>query len=530
MSGLVEDLILASTLYNTDGQGLMLRSDAINVNTFLQEHADQVRSRLYGSVYLDVEVDPMVPIVVLTDEARLSQITSNLLTNAAKFTQRGGIKISCTVVSVAQGQGPVLKISVRDTGIGISSKGAKELRAFKLFNKLRGGEADRLNAGGTGLGLSISNNLAVRLGGTFDFDSVLGEGSNFCFTIQAALPVATKADTQLVQEDRKQLELSVPSLPSCPGVELLLVDDERLILLVTKMMLTRSGVKVTEAVNGAEALMLLRERTFDCILMDCSMPIMDGLESSRQIRALEAASGRRRTPIIAHTANGLSSFEQDCTKAGMDVLLPKPCSQRQLVAEIARLTEQVIDGVDGKKAVRKQGGAKGKETQKAAELQKEQGSGEGRGEATDGDTKIEKELEPVVGGDVVENEDSPLNAVLGSETLGSLAGYRSVVQELKDSLPKTLSSIDEAYRTVDMERLFHETHALKGTSAYAQATELTVAVSALQKKAAPGAYDEIGDVRPFYEAFEKQALRVSRFLERHDFTDDSGTGHTLPWS
>jgi signal transduction histidine kinase len=186
IDGLVEDLLLASTMYNTDGKGLVLERDTVNIREFMQQHAEHIQYKLKKAVAIELRVDDPVPCMVVIDEKRLSQIVTNLLTNAAKFTLCGEIKLLCTLVS-GEGKvegaekeaksGIVLKISVQDTGIGISDIGVQKLKAFQLFNKLSDAESDRLNPNGTGLGLSICNKLAMKLGGArLELVSTVGQG------------------------------------------------------------------------------------------------------------------------------------------------------------------------------------------------------------------------------------------------------------------------------------------------------------------------------------------------------------------
>jgi signal transduction histidine kinase len=190
MEGLVEDLLLASTMYNTEDEGLVMRDEAVIIRKCMQEHVDLLRRNVACSnVNLSLDVDAMVPSMVLIDEMRLSQMLTNLLVNAAKFTQQGSIRLTCTLVSEEQHDhdqqqrhkgGVVLKIAVSDTGIGINQDDAKKLKAFRLFNKLTSSQYACLNPTGTGLGLAICHKIAPMLGGTFDFDSTLGDGEALC--------------------------------------------------------------------------------------------------------------------------------------------------------------------------------------------------------------------------------------------------------------------------------------------------------------------------------------------------------------
>jgi signal transduction histidine kinase/CheY-like chemotaxis protein len=391
MAGLVEDLLLASTIYHTGAERITMREETFNIKDCMQGHMNFLRQRIAPSVQLILKMEQRVPLTVITDELRLSQMITNLLENAAKFTQSGTISMMCTVAKGADSAqkhgGPLtLKIAVKDTGIGIAEEDAINLRKFQLFNKIRGEQTEVLNAKGTGLGLSICHKLASKLGGEFDFASDGPNcGSTFWFTVEVrpaplgaaptstdavdvplALPAAGPAsptlaplvgwggvsDPPALNSTRtlgstfieRPLEGPVAHAPGAvvpAGFQLLLVEDDRIVLIATRMMLRGSGVQVTEAANGQEALKILNggERKFDCIFMDCNMPVMDGLECARQIRLCEARDGGlRHTPIIAHTANGEAEHAEECARAGMDAVLSKPFTRAAMLGYIKQVS------------------------------------------------------------------------------------------------------------------------------------------------------------------------------------------------
>jgi CheY-like chemotaxis protein len=332
IDGLVEDLLLASTLFNTDGAELIVNQDVVNVLKFMDQHVNLVRFKLQKSVSLDLKVDDLVPHEIIIDEKRLSQMVTNLLTNAAKFTQSGSIKLTCVLLR-APGVGehaPItLKVCVEDTGIGIDAAGTKKLKKFQLFNKLMKPESIKLNPNGTGIGLSICHELARKLGGNLDFKSTPAVGSLFWFTVEAGVGVAPETKIQ-------KLLVHDPLLSSEPATRLLLVDDDSTVRCAVKMMLKNTGIQITEASDGVEALVLVESEDFDCIFMDCSMPTMDGFECTRRIRTLEISRGGRRTRIIGHTANSHKKHAADCAAAGMDLVVPKGGTQRTLLVQMIR--------------------------------------------------------------------------------------------------------------------------------------------------------------------------------------------------
>lgn len=247
---------------------------------------------------LAVEIGAGVPAQVLGDPTRLQQVLTNLTGNAIKFTERGAI----TLALQATDRG--LRFSVRDTGIGIPAARREEL--FKPFSQMDSSHT-RLY-GGTGLGLAISQRLVEGMGGAIEVDSTPGEGSLFWFD----LPLGAVA----IQPPAA----AAPTMPEAlGGQQVLLVEDNPVNQLVARKVLERLGLRVTIASSGEQALELLDAQPFDAVLMDCQMPGMDGLETTRRLR-----SQGRRVPVIALTANATEEDRRACMTAGMDDFLSKP--------------------------------------------------------------------------------------------------------------------------------------------------------------------------------------------------------------
>lgn len=274
---------------------------------------------------------------VLVDEVKLFQILTNLLSNAVKFTKGGMVQLSVHLTSSDSDPFPeaVLCIDVRDTGIGIAKEHHADI--FKPFYQVQGG-ANRA-VGGTGLGLAIVKDLIAVMGGTVKMASAENLGTSF----KVALPV--KMVCQAVEQPLPDLSEAVVEKPSDQtnvvlgpwrtsvsplGSEVLLVEDNEFNAVIAMRMLSRMGLEVQHARNGLEAVSACRTQEFALILMDCQMPLCDGYEASRAIRAHERQTGRHNVPIIALTANNLPGDEQKCLSAGMSAYLAKPVSEQQL--------------------------------------------------------------------------------------------------------------------------------------------------------------------------------------------------------
>jgi signal transduction histidine kinase/ActR/RegA family two-component response regulator len=264
---------------------------------------------------------------VLGDQQRVGQIVTNLVGNAIKFTKTGGVTVELTRAHVQDGpDGPhagLIEISVQDTGIGIPPDRLEHI--FQPFEQADASVAQQF--GGTGLGLSITRSLARLMGGDVSVQSRLGEGSRFVVTLD--LPDAHPPHGDIAEPRADRV---APSRP----LSLLLAEDNEVNVLVIEGMLAPLGHQITRAADGAEALEALREDEFDLVLMDMLMPGIDGLTATRQWRAIEAAEGLPRTPIVALTANAFDNDVQQSLAAGCDAHLTKPISLAALLQALAK--------------------------------------------------------------------------------------------------------------------------------------------------------------------------------------------------
>jgi signal transduction histidine kinase len=260
-----------------------------------------------------------LPEWVRGDPTRLRQILINLVGNAVKFTELGGIEIrlGCTVSSE---DSVTLRFEVSDTGIGIP-----EDRQALLFDDFV--QADRSTTrkyGGTGLGLAICRRLAEAMGGAIGVISKVGEGSTFWVTV--VLPVC----------DAPAAKGLAPIGPRAIGraAHVLVVEDVYVNQLVVEGLLVKAGHRVTLAANGREAVDAAEREDFDLVFMDMEMPVMDGIEATRAIRALGGLAAE--VPIVALTANAMPEEIQRCYKAGMNAHLSKPVDPDTLTAAVER--------------------------------------------------------------------------------------------------------------------------------------------------------------------------------------------------
>jgi PAS domain S-box-containing protein len=254
-----------------------------------------------------------VPKRVIGDPGRVRQILVNLVGNAIKFTAHGSIEILLGASELTD-QSALLSIAVQDSGIGIPPE--KQRTIFEAFTQADSGTSRRY--GGTGLGLAITARLAGLMGGKVWVESTIGKGSTFIVTLRCALSStsATPMDPFAIEQQTEDAN----ALPTIPRL-ILLAEDNTVNQRVASRMIERIGHRVVVAGDGMQALTALGESRFDLVLMDMQMPVMDGLEATQAIRAREKGT---RIPIVALTANALSSDRAQCLAAGMDDYLSKP--------------------------------------------------------------------------------------------------------------------------------------------------------------------------------------------------------------
>ena len=271
---------------------------------------------------LTVDVAAEVPAYVRGDAVRWSQVLSNLLANAVKFTDHGRVAVTVSVAG-RDARGTVLEVAVEDTGPGIPT--GSEHRLFDAFTQADPSTTRR--HGGTGLGLTIARQLVDALGGRIVVDSRLGRGSTFRYTARFGAASRDSREEYAADEGQQTAEPT--------RQRILVVEDNEINQVVAVGLLESAGYTADVAVDGVEAVAALAgDHGYDAVLMDIRMPRMDGFAATRQIRASERAG--TRVPIIAMTASALEGERERCLAAGMDDFLTKPVDSHRLHGVIRR--------------------------------------------------------------------------------------------------------------------------------------------------------------------------------------------------
>ena len=303
---------------------LLLEQNTFSPRDLLGTVAELIRDQAVGKGLTVIIDSDALPRLVCGDANRLRQILLNFASNALKFTGQGSITLSGKVV-VGDAQDWVCRFAVSDTGIGIEPEDTGRL--FNAFEQLDGSTTRRF--GGTGLGLAIARHLAQLMGGDVGVDSTPGQGSTFWITTRLGrVSSPLLADEAPVVADWQPAQMQG---------RILLAEDDPINCEIAGELLSSAGLQVETAANGIAAVDLFKEAYFDLILMDVQMPVMNGLDATRQIRALP---GGGEIPIIALTANAFSEDKEQCFAAGMTDFLAKPVDPDTLYQMLGKyLTE-----------------------------------------------------------------------------------------------------------------------------------------------------------------------------------------------
>ena len=312
---------------------------------------------------LRCELEPGLPAIVRGDSTHVQQVLINLIGNAVKFTEQGEIALTIQRVSPPETERQnvhVVRFSIKDTGIGIPENRYESL--FQIFSQVDASTTRKYS--GAGLGLAISKQLVELMGGVIGFESRMGQGSTFWFTVPFKSQISQETSPSLreigngiralpVTEEQQRSVLD--DILSAGAARLLLVEDNPINQKLAVRLLKKFGYEVDVANNGREAIAKLGHYPYEAVLMDCQMPEMDGFEATREIRrresersgsSYEPCKGKEtwvsqsaidnqqpqapRVPIIALTANATTGDQERCLEAGMDDYLTKPLSPTKL--------------------------------------------------------------------------------------------------------------------------------------------------------------------------------------------------------
>lgn len=297
-----------------------------------------IPATISSGVLLEMEVDPTIPHYVKAAHGPLRQIFVNLISNAFKFTRKGTVRVVAQSAGIdVEQQSCRILFSVQDTGIGIPSDSCSKI--FEAFTQVDGSSTRKF--GGTGLGLTISSQFVSKMNGNLSVQSEEGQGATFLFE----LPFDYIDVMPQEVEPLSAYDLSDPFA----GIKVLVVEDNKVNRMMVKTFLTHEGCEVVEAEDGQQALEALGmadgvaelSHSFDLVVMDVQMPVLDGLEATKLIRKRE--DPLYRVPIIAFTAHAMQGDKETFVAAGMDDYVSKPIRKQQLLDILCKYVEPVIE-------------------------------------------------------------------------------------------------------------------------------------------------------------------------------------------
>ena len=277
-------------------------------------------------IKINVKKDDDIPDMVIGDPVRLTQILSNLVNNAIKFTEKGEVSISLQLETIIE-ESIAIRFTVQDTGIGIPLEKQSDL--FQWFSQVDTSITRKF--GGSGLGLAISKRLLELQNSSIELKSKPDVGSEFSFILKFKLP-----ENVIEEVKRKKPE----TLKSLGGLRVLLAEDNQVNALVASRTLGRWDITVTTAKNGEEAVKLAQTETFDLVMMDLQMPVMDGYEAAQQIRRLGFSSND--LPIIAFSASTLVGEQIQASSCGMDDFISKPFNPLDLYKKLEKYASREV--------------------------------------------------------------------------------------------------------------------------------------------------------------------------------------------
>ncbi|MDP1866826.1 MAG: ATP-binding protein, partial [Bradyrhizobium sp.] len=316
---LINDIL---DLSKVEASQLELERTGFSLNDHLEKVTEMVAARAHEKgLTLVCEIAPDVPTDLVGDPTRLRQVLLNLIGNAIKFTQFGGVSL-CVTRDADSSIPAALRFTVTDTGIGIPDE--KLDQVFERFTQADSSTTRRF--GGSGLGLTISKRLVELMAGRIWVESEVGEGSVFAFTVPVEIWAAANRPAVA--------PVGTGPEPPLPALRILLVEDSPDNCTIVVAYLDDTPYRVEIAGTGAIACKMFEAGRYDLVLMDRQMPVMDGLTATRTIRAWERANRRLPTPIIALTASALKGDREQCLAAGCTAFLTKPIKQEVLLQAI----------------------------------------------------------------------------------------------------------------------------------------------------------------------------------------------------
>ena len=469
--GIVNDILDFSKI--EEGKLEIINVD-YDLSSAVNDLVNMIKTRLDDKgLYLKLDFDKTTPRMLNGDEIRIKQIITNILSNAAKYTEKGSVTFSVSYEKVEDDPNAIdLKVSVRDTGIGIRDEDIEKL--FSRFERIE--EKRNRSIEGAGLGMNITQMLLEMMGSSLVVESKYGEGSVFSFSIRQKVvkwePLGDYEETwkQSVKSMAAYKEKFV-----APEADILVVDDNSLNLMVFTSLLKRTQIRIDKCMSGDEGITLALKKHYDVIFLDHMMPEKDGVETLHELKE-NPSNPNIDTPYICLTANAISGAREEYINAGFNDYLTKPINTDELEKMLIRYLPEA------------------KVTKTKAE--------EDSSQAEENTQELPEALAGL--GDI------GIDVASGVESSGSLEVYISVLNVFCKSIDGNKAEIEEHYRSGDFGNYTIKVHALKSSARIIGARELGEEAQALENA---GKSNDIAYIREHHDAFIERYLAVKEPLE-----------------
>ena len=327
--GIINDILDFSKIEAGKLELEIIWTDIIDL---IEQAADLIKySASKKGIELLINIDSKIPRFIMVDPVRVRQILANILSNALKFTEKGEIELKASLISMNDNRGHI-RFSVRDTGIGISETQREKL--FKAFSQADSSTTRKF--GGTGLGLVISDQLAQKMGGKLEVESVQSQGSEFYFTIETEL-----------KEGEKLKESGISNIRRC-----LVIDDSENNRTIMEHLLTKWDIECVTCDNGFKSLKIIeKSKAFDVIVCDYHMPYIDGIETVKMIREKLKLTPEKQPIILLHSSSDDAELQIKCKELGIYFRLTKPVKQDELFNCFLNIQQNRFEEQGDKKSV-----------------------------------------------------------------------------------------------------------------------------------------------------------------------------------
>lgn len=483
--GIVNDILDFSKI--EEGKMHIIPVD-YDLSSMLNDLVNMIKIRLDAKeLKLLLDFDENTPKLLHGDEIRIKQIITNILTNAAKYTERGSVTFKVSYDRIPSEPGSVMiRVSVKDTGIGIKQEDMEKL--FSKFDRIE--ETRNRNIEGAGLGMSITKGLLEMMGSTLEVNSVYGAGSEFSFAIKQTVvkwePLGNYEEAQRkkleeIKEYRQRFE--------APDAEILVVDDNRMNLMVFTRLLKQTRVKIDTASGGDEATKLILSKKYDIIFLDHMMPGKDGVEVLKELKG-NTCYPNMETPYICLTANAITGARAEYMDAGFDEYLSKPINPRELEDMLIRyLPVEKIKG-DAETISYK--------LQVGQPVVKEKSVGNERPEEESG---IPEELSGL--------EYAGVNVSKALEYVETVENYVQILGMYLESAEENVADLNKFFDEGDIEEYCVRIHSVKSSSYTVGADALGDAAKKLEEAAGRGDADYIAE---HHDAFLDEYIKLKKMI------------------